>query len=53
MDSSLFANDFAEFETVREAVNSRVTAGLGNGGSFETEEALAAVRFMADNNQLM
>jgi DNA replication licensing factor MCM3 len=53
MDSSLFANDFAEFETVRDAVNSRVTAGLGNGGPFETEEALAAVRFMADNNQLM
>ena len=51
MNSDLFANDAAEVESLIQRVNARVHARAG--GAFETEEAMAALRAMANSNQVM
>jgi DNA replication licensing factor MCM3 len=49
----VFTNDFASFEDVREVVNKKVTTGIGNGGAFDKEEALAAIKKMQESNEVM
>jgi DNA replication licensing factor MCM3 len=51
MNTDLFANDAAEIEPLIQRVNARVQARAG--GAFETDEAMAALRAMANNNQIM
>ena len=51
MNTDLFANDAAEIEPLIQRVNARVQARAG--GAFETDEAMAALRAMANSNQIM
>ena len=51
MNTDLFANDAAEVEPLIQRVNARVQARAG--GAFETDEAMAALRTMANSNQIM
>jgi hypothetical protein len=51
MNTDLFVNDAAEIEALIQRVNARVPARAG--GAFEMEEAMAALRAMANNNQIM
>ena len=51
MNTDLFANDAAEIEPLIQRVNARVQARAG--GAFETDEAMAALRVMANSNQIM
>jgi DNA replication licensing factor MCM3 len=51
MNTDLFANDAAEVEPLIQRVNARVQARAG--GAFETDEAMAALRAMANSNQIM
>src|SRR2546423_2050959 len=51
MNTDLFANDAADIDPLIERVNARVQARAG--GPFELDEAMAALRAMANNNQIM
>jgi DNA replication licensing factor MCM3 len=51
MNTDLFANDAAEIDPLIQRVNTRVQARAG--GAFETDEAMAALRAMANSNQIM
>ena len=51
MNTDLFANDAAEIESLIQRVNARVQPRAG--GAFETGEAMAALRAMANGNQIM
>ncbi|KAF7915378.1 hypothetical protein EAE99_010151 [Botrytis elliptica] len=51
MNTSLFEDDSAEVNAIIEAVNRRI--GGGAGGSFEREEAVAALRAMDERNDIM
>jgi DNA replication licensing factor MCM3 len=51
MNTDLFANDAAEIEPLIQRVNARVQARAG--GAFETDEAMAALKAMANSNQIM
>jgi len=51
MNTDLFANDAAEIEPLIQRVNARVQARAGS--AFETDEAMAALRAMANSNQIM
>ena len=51
MRTDLFANDAANIETLVERVNARVQTRAG--GAFDADEAMAALRVMANNNDIM
>ena len=51
MNTDLFANDAADIGPLVQRVNVRVPARAG--GAFEIDEAMAALRAMANNNQIM
>jgi hypothetical protein len=51
MNTDLFANDAADIGPLIQRVNARVPARAG--GAFEIDEAMAALRAMANNNQIM
>jgi DNA replication licensing factor MCM3 len=51
MNTDLFANDAAEIGPLIQRVNTKVQARAG--GAFETDEAIAALRAMANSNQIM
>jgi DNA replication licensing factor MCM3 len=51
MNTDLFANDAADIGPLVQRVNARVPARAG--GAFEIDEAMAALRAMANNNQIM
>jgi DNA replication licensing factor MCM3 len=51
MNTDLFTNDAAEIEPLVQRVNAKVQARAG--GAFETDEAMAALRAMANSNQIM
>ena len=52
MNTALFENDSADVGPLVEAVNRGLGAGVA-GGSFSREEALAALRAMNEQNQIM
>ena len=51
MNTDLFANDAAELDPLVERVNARMQGRTG--GAFEREEAIAALKIMGENNQIM
>lgn len=51
MNTDLFDNDSAEVTPLLERVNARVQGRAG--GAFERDEGIAALRAMAENNQIM
>jgi DNA replication licensing factor MCM3 len=51
MNTDLFANDAADIEALVPRVNARVPPRAG--GAFEMDEAMAALRAMANNNHIM
>jgi hypothetical protein len=51
MNTDLFANDATDVEPLIQRVNARVPARAG--GAFDMDEAMAALRAMANSNHIM